>query len=152
MLKSWLMLSLAALLIWGGWGIFANLTSQYLKSYSAIVWEVAGAALVAIVVLIFFLRFSDLETNARGVTFGLLTGVTYTVGLIFLFFALRSGVGEAAAGSGGRVHTIMVITAMYPLVSAVLNYTILSEPVSGRQLLGMLLGVGAIIVFVSGGE
>lgn len=152
MLKPWLMLSLATLLIWGGWGIFANLTSQHLKSYSAIVWEVAGAALVAIVVLIFFLRFSDLETNARGVTFGLLTGVTYTVGLIFLFFALRSGVGEAAVGSGGRVHTILVITAMYPLVSAALNYTILGEPISGRQLLGMFLGVGAIVVFVSGGE
>ena len=152
MLKPWLLLSLAALLIWGGWGVFANLTAQYLRSYSAIFWEVAGAALVAVVVLVFFLRFSDLETNARGVTFGVLTGITYTIGLVFLFFALRYGVGEAAAGTGGRVHTILVITAMYPLVSAVINYTVLSEPISGRQLLGMMLGVGAIVVFVSGGE
>ena len=152
MLKPWLLLSLAALLIWGGWGIFANLTAQYLRTYSAIFWEVAGAALVAIVVLVFFLRFSGLETDPKGVTFGVLTGVTYTIGLVFLFFALRSGIGEAAVGTGGRVHTILVITAMYPLVAAVLNYTILNEPLNGRQLLGMILGVGAIVVFVSGGE
>lgn len=102
--------------------------------------------------LVVFLRVSGLETDPRGITFGLLTGVTYTIGLIFLFFALRSGVGDAVVGTGGRVHTILVITAMYPLLSAVLNYTILSEPISGRQLLGMLMGVGAIAVFVSGGE
>jgi bacterial/archaeal transporter family protein len=152
LLKPWLLLSLAALLIWGGWGIFANLTAQHLRTYSAIFWEVVGAALVAIVVLVVFLRFTGLETNPRGVTFGMLTGVTYTVGLVFLFFALRSGVSEAAVGTGGRVHTILVITAMYPLVAAVLNYTILNEPLTGRQLLGMGLGVGAIAVFVSGGE
>jgi bacterial/archaeal transporter family protein len=152
LLKPWLLLSLAALLIWGGWGIFANLTAQHLRTYSAIFWEVIGAALVAIVVLVFFLRFTGLETSPRGVTFGILTGVTYTVGLVFLFFALRSGVSEAAVGTGGRIHTILVITAMYPLVAAVLNYTILNEPLSGRQLLGMTMGVGAIVVFVSGGE
>lgn len=152
MLKPWLLLSLAALLIWGGWGVFANLTSQYLRSYSAIFWEVAGAAVVAVVVLVFFLRFTGLETDPKGITFGLLTGITYTIGLVFLFFALRSGIGDAAAGSGGRVHAVLVITAMYPLVAAVLNYTILNEPLTGRQLLGMILGVGAIVVFVSGGE
>jgi bacterial/archaeal transporter family protein len=152
LLKPWLLLSLAALLIWGGWGIFANLTAQHLRTYSAIFWEVVGAALVAIVVLVVFLRFTGLETNPRGVTFGILTGVTYTVGLVFLFFALRSGVSDAAVGTGGRIHTILVITAMYPLVAAVLNYTILNEPLSGRQLLGMTMGVGAIVVFVSGGE
>ncbi len=151
-MKPWLLLSLAALLTWGAWGIFANLTSQYLRSYSAIFWEVAGAAIVAIFVLLVFLRVSGLETDPKGITFGLLTGVTYTIGLIFLFFALRSGVGAGVAGTDGRVHTILMITAMYPLLSAVLNYTILSEPISGRQLLGMLMGVGAIVVFVSGGE
>jgi drug/metabolite transporter (DMT)-like permease len=151
-MKPWLLLSLATLLIWGGWGIFANLTARYMRTYSAVFWEVVGAAAVAIIVLIFFLRVTDLETNARGVTFGVLTGITYTVGLVFLFFALRSGVGEAAVGPGGRVHTILVITAMYPLVAAALNYTILSEPISGRQLLGMFMGVGAIAVFVSGGD
>ncbi len=151
-MKPWLMLSLAALLVWGGWGIFANLTAQHLRTYSAIFWEVAGAALVALIVLVFFLRFTGLEANLRGVTFGMLTGVTYTIGLIFLFFALRSGIGEVAVGTGGRVHTILVITAMYPLLAAALNYVILNEPVSGRQLLGMVMGVSAIAVFVSGGE
>lgn len=66
--------------------------------------------------------------------------------------ALRYGVGEAAVCAGGRVHSILVIAAMYPLVSAVLNYTILSGPISGQQLPGMILGVGAIVVFVSSGE
>jgi uncharacterized membrane protein len=152
MLKPWLLLSLATLVIWGSWGIFANLTAQYLRTYSAIFWEVAGAALVAVIVLVFFLRFSGLETDPKGITFGVLTGVTYTVGLVFLFFALRSGIGEGAVGTGGRVHTILVITAMYPLIAAALNYTILNEPLNSRQLMGMILGVGAIVVFVSGGE
>ncbi len=151
-MKPWLLLSLAALLAWGAWGIFANLTSQYLRSFSAMFWEVVGAAVVAVFVLLVLLRVTGLETNPKGVTFAMLTGITYTIGLILVFSALRSGIGDGAVGTGGRVHTILVITAMYPLLSAVLNYTILDEPVSGRQLLGMLLGVGAIVVFVSGGE
>ena len=138
-MKQWLLFSLAALLSWGAWGIFANLTARHLRSYSAIFWEVVGAATVALVVLVVFLRVNGLETPPRGVTFGVLTGVTYTVGLVFLFYALRSG-------SGGSVHTILIITAMYPLISAVLNYAILSEPINGRQLLGIqsMLHRGAV--------
>lgn len=151
-MRSWLLLSLATLLIWGVWGIFANLTAQHVRAYSAIFWEVVGAVLVAAVVLVVALRSGGLETDVRGAGFGVLTGICYTAGLLFLFFALRSGFSVAGSGTGGRVHTILVITAMYPLLSAVLNYAILNEPISGRQLLGMLLGVGAIVVFVSGGE
>lgn len=150
-MKLFLIWSLVALAVWGFWGVFANLASRHLGSYSAIFWEVVGAAIVAIVVLFGFLRVTDLQLEARGATYGILTGVSYTVGLLFLFLALRAAVGSGASDSpAGHVHTILVITAMYPLVAAVLNYFVLDEPLSLRQLVGMGLGLAAIVVFVSG--
>lgn len=145
--------SLVALAIWGLWGVFANLASRHLGSYSAIVWEVIGAAIVALIILFGFLRVTDLQADFEGMTYGILTGATYTIGLLFLFLALRAAVTSGPSnGPTGHVHTILVITAMYPLLAAVLNYIILNEPLSLRQLIGMGLGVTAIVVFVSGGE
>jgi bacterial/archaeal transporter family protein len=151
MFQTWLVLSIAALLIWGSWGVFANLTSRYLGGYSALVWEVAGAMVVGLVVLGWLIRNGGLETPVRGASFGILTGVTYTIGLGFLFLALTSVAGKGSGpDSGGNVHTIIVLTALYPVIAVALNYLILSEPVSPRQLLGMGIGLVGIAILVTG--
>jgi putative multiple sugar transport system permease protein len=51
MFPMWLILSVAALLIWGACGLFANLTARNLGGFSALVWEVIGAMIVGGVVL-----------------------------------------------------------------------------------------------------
>lgn len=138
-------------MVWGFWGLFFNLTSRHVDSYSAIVWEVLGAAVVAAIVLVGITRWSELRTDVRGALFGMATGVSYTVGLILAFAALRAGVGGAdAAGPSGRIHAVLVLTALYPLVAIVLNLLLLSEPVSARQTVALALGLAAVVIIVTG--
>lgn len=150
-MQTWLILSVAALLIWGSWGVFANLTTQYIGGFSALVWEVIGAMLVGVFVLGWLLRNGGLETATRGATFGLLTGISYTIGLTFLFLALSSVHGnQTSGGSGSQVHTVLILTALYPVLAVVLNYLVLSEPLSLRQLSGMGIGLIGIAILMTG--
>jgi bacterial/archaeal transporter family protein len=149
--QTWLILSVAALLIWGSWGVFANLTSRHLGGFSALVWEVIGALIVGVAILGWLLRNGGLETPVRGASFGILTGISYTIGLTFLFLALSSVAGKGSDSStGGSVHTVLVLTALYPVIAVVLNYAFLSEPISARQLIGMGIGLLGIGILVTG--
>lgn len=150
MFQTWILLSIAALLIWGAWGVFANLTAKHLGGFSALVWEVAGAAILGIVVLLWLAWNGALETSARGAGFGIATGVTYTAGLGFLFLALnRAGGAHSELGAAGSVHTILILTALYPVISVVLNYLLLGDPLSLRQVVGMVVGLAGIAILVS---
>lgn len=150
MLQTWLLLSIAALLIWGGWGFFANLTARYLSGFSALVWEVVGAMILGLAVLVWLTWNGTLEASARGAWLGIATGVSYTAGLAFLFIALNHASSTPANdGSAGSVHTILIITALYPVISVVLNYLLLDEPLSLRQIVGMAVGLAGIAILVS---
>ena len=39
------------------------------------------------------------------------------------------------------------MTALYPFLTILLAYFLLREPISGRQLLGMLFALAAIVLF-----
>jgi uncharacterized membrane protein len=148
---AWLVLALLALLVWGFWGLFFNLTSRHIDSYSAIVWEVLGATAVAAIVCLGILRWSSLDTGGRGALYGMATGVTYTVGLVLAFAALRAGLdSHSLSSASGRISSVLVLTALYPVVAVALNFLILSEPVSGRQLLALGLAMLAVIIIVTG--
>jgi drug/metabolite transporter (DMT)-like permease len=158
----WLALSIIALFLWGLWGVFANLTSRYFDGYNALFWEALGSVVVGVFVLFALLGVVGLEMEPRGVLFGVLTGIALHSGIIFMLFALSATAvnssndnptetaEEETPEPTGKVHTILVLTAMYPLPAAGLNYLILDEPFSGLQLIGIVLALGAIAIFVSG--
>lgn len=155
----WLILSLVALFLWGLFGVCANLASRYFDGYNVVVWDAVGAVMVGIFVLFVFLQVFSLQVEPKGVLFGLLTGISLHLGAIFMFFALNatavggsdnSATQNSSASPTGKVHTILVLTAMYPLIGAMLNYLILDEPFSIRQLIGIAVGIGAIVIFMTG--
>ena len=150
--KQWLVSSLIALFLWGFWGLFGNLASQYLDSYSATFWESMGALVVGLFVLLVFLRVKNLRFGpGRGILFSILTGASYTIGIIFFFTALIVAAEANSSGAPtGHVHTILVVTGLYPVVAAIINYFLLKEPLSLRQLVGMGMAVVAIAIFATG--
>lgn len=147
-MSSWFGVSLAALACWGVWGVFANLASRHLTAGSALVWEVVGAVLVAAVALPLVVRHEGLGLDVAGVTYAVLTGIFYTVGLGLVFLALTRSQAE---GHPGAVHTILLLTALYPLVASLLNVVILSEPLSVRQLVAIPFAVTAVVLFATAG-
>ena len=145
-MNNWLALSLTALGCWGLWGVFANLASRHLNAQSAMIWEVAGALVVAGVATLAVTRSGGLDVDIRGIAYAVLTGVFYTVGLGLVFLALTSSRAPDASGS---VHAVLMITALYPLVASLLNFFLLDEALSTRELVAMPIAVVAVILLAT---
>lgn len=133
-MENWLLSAFAALLIYGLWGFFPKLAVTYISPASALIWEVAGAMLVGLVSL-FWVGFQP-DTHPKGILFAVLTGVTGMVGTLFFF----------AAASRGKISVVVSMTALYPIITIMLAALFLREPVTAKQVLGMLCAVAAIVL------
>jgi len=134
---TWLTPSLAALFSFGLWGIFTKLSVDYIDVKSALVYQTLGVLVVGLIGL-GFMDFRPMA-NARGFSFGLLTGIAYAVGCLFYFIA----------ASRGKIITVVTITALYPLITILLSYFIFKDTVTLKQGFGILLAVGAIVLLSS---
>lgn len=106
-------------------------------SLGALILE--GAAAVGILVAYLAgLRSDEVATSRAGVTFAVLSGLCISGASILLFFALRRGGPVAATGTivlGGGVA-----------ISAILAPIIFREPLTPRRIVGVLLGIAAMVV------
>ena len=135
-MPAWLILALAALALWGVWGIFPKLATNYLSPTSVMVYEGIGHMAVVIGVLA-YLGFRP-EVQAKGITFAILAGVVGTLGSLLFLFALSRG---------GKAGVVVPLTALYPLVTIALALLILREPITWKQGFGLVFALVALILF-----
>jgi transporter family protein len=133
-MTTWLPPTLLALLLWGLWGFLSKLANAYVKPTDAYLFSVMGILLAGIVIAL-LTRFRP-GGDWRGIAFGLVSGLVMSFGAYFFYMAL----------SRGSSAVIVTATALYPLVTLLLSYVILHEPLSPRQLVGIGLAVGAIVL------
>lgn len=133
-MENWLLAALISLVIYGFWGFFPKLAVSYIDPQSALVYEVAGAAAVGLVALA-FIHFQP-ETHPKGILFAVLTGIAGMAGTLFYFAAARNG----------KITVVVSITALYPLFTILYAALFLREPVTLKQLAGMVLAIIAIIL------
>jgi transporter family protein len=132
---SWFTLSLITLFLWGFWSFFPKLATSYLDPRSALVYEIIGNLLVAIGV--FAAIKGKLAFHAKGVTFAVLAGLCGALGLVLYLYALKIG----------KTAVVITLTALYPLVGILLSSTVLKEPITFKQGLGMVFAVIAMVLF-----
>jgi len=133
-MDSWLAPACGALIIYGLWGFFPKLAVTYINPVSALIYQVAGAMLVGLATL-FWVGFQP-ETHPKGILFAVLTGVSGVLGTLFFF----------AAASRGKISVVVSMTALYPIITILLAAVFLREPVTAKQILGMLCAVAAIVL------
>ena len=133
-MENWLLPASAALIIYGLWGFFPKLAVTYINPASALIYEVAGAMLVGLASL-FWVGFQP-ESHPKGILFAVLTGVAGMLGTLCFF----------AAASRGKLSVVVSMTALYPLITILLAAIFLREPVTAKQILGMLCAVAAILL------
>ena len=108
-------------------------------SLGALILE-GTAALGILVAYVIGLRRGDaVATTRAGVLFAMLSGLCISAASILLFFALRRGGPVASTGTivlGGGVSAI----------SAMVTPIIFREPLTARRLIGVALGVAALVV------
>lgn len=134
-MESWLIPASAALIIYGFWGFFPKLAVTYINPTSALIYEVAGAMLVGLVSLV-WVGFQP-ESHPKGVLFAMLTGVAGMLGTLCFF----------AAASRGKISVVVSMTALYPIITIALAAIFLREPITAKQVLGMLCALAAIVLF-----
>jgi transporter family protein len=136
-MANWLPAALASLVLYGLWGFFPKLTVAYLDSRSAMIYYILGGLLVGLVVLA-TLKIQP-AFHPRGVVFAILTGVFGFAGTLCFF----------AAASRGRISLVVSITALYPLITILLAVIFLKEPLTIKQLTGMVCALVAILLLSS---
>ncbi|MCW5982225.1 MAG: DMT family transporter [Bryobacteraceae bacterium] len=128
-MAEWLPYSLIAVALWGAVGLLQKLGASRVSAHSLFVWLTIGFALQ----VPFLAPGSRLASMAASeVGFGLLVGLTNALGSWFLFAALERGAQASIA---------IPLTALYPLVTALLAVLLLGERLSGRQWVGLVLAV-----------
>ena len=133
-MQDWLLFSMLTLLCWGFYGFFPKLAVGYLAPRSVLLFQSLGTVAVGVLSLI-SLGFRP-QLQWRGAGFAILSGMAGAIGGLFYILAVQRG----------RVSTISALTALYPALVIVLAITVLHEPITVRQGLGMALAVVAVML------
>lgn len=136
-MNSWFLPALLTFVCWGIWAFIPKITTRYIHPMSAVIFETVGVIIAGFTVLV-FVNFRP-EIHPKGVGLGILTGLLGIAGALGFLFAVKSG----------KVSVVAMFTAMYPLVTLLLGYLILKEPITLKEGLGMLCAIAAIVLFVS---
>lgn len=133
-MTTWLPAALFALFNFGLWGLFTKLTINHIDSRSALVYQTMGVLIIGC--LTYTLLGFKTAVNLKGVSFGLLTGITYGLGCLFYFIAADKG----------KIETVVTLTALYPLITIILSYILFREAISLKQCIGIVLALFAIFL------
>ncbi|RLB95734.1 MAG: hypothetical protein DRH90_25245 [Deltaproteobacteria bacterium] len=136
-MKEWLLPTFGAFVLWGLWSFIPKITTKYISPKSAILFEVLGGIIFAIIVLI-SLQFKP-DFHPKGALLAISTGILGFAGaLCFLY-----------AASKGPISLVAVLSALYPIIAIVLAMFFLNETITIKQGLGIVLGIGAMILLTT---
>ena len=134
MTRAWILPVLLTILFWGLWAFLPKLAIRSIGVTSILIYEFVGSAVVAVVVLAHLGFRPDVEP--RGIALSVASGLFAFLGVLTYLWAIRSGPVSLTAAA----------TALYPLLTIILAAVLLSEPMSARQIAGVVLAITAMVL------
>ena len=133
----WILPAVVALVLWGVVGVLQKLGSNRLGANVLLLWVTAGYIVMLPVVL---WRSGSWTVPADALLLGVIAGCVNGLGTWLLFRALERGAKASVA---------VPLTALYPVVTVILAFIFLSERLSLREWLGVVLAVcgGALLSY-----
>jgi bacterial/archaeal transporter family protein len=128
-MAGWIVPAVAALILWGIVGVLQKLGSNRVGADSLLIWVTAGYVLVLPLVL---WKTGNWSVPLPLIFLGVVAGCVNGLGTWLLFRSLDHGAKASVA---------VPLTALYPVVTVVLAFIFLSERLSLRELLGVVLAV-----------
>ena len=132
--SSWMLLSLATVLLWGSWGLQSKLIVDRISPWMNQVLFSIGL----LPLLVWMLFWKNLRQAAgepkKGAAYGLLTGIFGGLGNVTFYLAL----------SGGKASVIVPLVGLAPLITVVLAVVILKESINRAQAVGVVLALISI--------
>ena len=134
--ETWLVYAVVTLLLWGISGFMSKLAVGYMSPNRVLGYQVLGALLTGV------LLFPSLELKfefGKGAFFGILLGVSAILGSLFFLLSVELG----------KVSVVTMVSALYPLVTILLAFFFLKEPITLKQGMGMILALIAMALLSS---
>lgn len=132
-MQVWIIPAALSVLFWGLWGFFGKIASGGMPPRSVLFVESLVGLLVAAAWMAAY-GFKLEATSAKAPLYAILTGLALGFGQMFFFIAL----------SRGKASIVILMTALYPLVTIALSFAFLKEGVTWTQGLGIALALAAI--------
>ena len=133
-MTNWLTPALIAFVFWGVWAFLPKIATQYINPNSVIVYEVIGSVIVGLIALL-SVDFK-LQTQPLGIFWAVIIGALGLGGSFAYVYAV----------SKGPVGIISIFTALYPILTILLAYFVLHEPITIKQAIGMVMALAAIFL------
>lgn len=141
-MTAWLTWTVLALLSWGVWAVLSKLLGEALTPEQSQVLSTLGM-LPIFLPLALSKRAHLRGVSRRGLFLALMGGIVTCLGNVAYYSALARG---------GKVATVVSLTALYPLATVLLAVLLLKERLNRIQLAGVALSLAAIWLFnVQGG-
>jgi bacterial/archaeal transporter family protein len=138
-MPTWLLWSLATIVLWGTWGLVSKIASAGVDAYVNQLLYTAGLAPLLVFAAWTVHKHRSAEKKrddqARGVFWAFLTGILGGVGNIAFFEALVKG---------GKASVVAPVTALFPMVTVLLALIFLRERLGRVQWVGLGLAFVAI--------
>ena len=136
-MREWVIPSLGVFVAWGFWGFLPKLTVRYLPPRDAVIYEILGGVLLAVILMVIY--GPRLQTDWRGVALSAVTGL---VGFVGALLYLRAVVN-------GPVSLVTTISALYPVLVIAMAYFFLGETINLRQGIGDVMAMTAIYLIAT---
>jgi transporter family protein len=137
-LPTWLIWSLATIVLWGTWGLVSKIASAGIDAYvNQLLYTVGLVPLLVFVAWTVSKRSQGVkrEGQHKGIFWAFLTGILGGLGNLAFFQALVKG---------GKASVVAPVTALFPVVTVLLALVFLKERLGRVQWLGLALAFVAI--------
>jgi len=137
-LEDWMMLSLITMVCWGIWGFLLKLASKHM-SWHQIYVSASLATFTAVIGLLVYFKQPPNPSNP-GFILAASAGAMGVTGAMLFYIALGRG----------KASIIVPVTALYPVITALLSFFILQEKLSVVQALGVFLAILSLVLISTG--
>lgn len=133
-MPAWLSFALLSTLFWGVWAFLVKIGTGSLSPEQLQFLFVAG--MLPLVLAAAARERFRIQTDRRGVCFGLLNGILATLGMVAFYIAMERG----------KASVVGPVTALFPLFTVAGAVIFLRERLNRVQVMGMVLATAAIVV------
>lgn len=132
-MQNWIIPAVLSVSFWGLWGFFGKLSSGGMPARSVLFIEsLVGFLVAAGWMAAYGFKFDAVSTKPT--LYAVLTGLALGFGQMCFFIALGRG----------KASVVVIMTALYPLITIALSFFFLREGVTWTQAVGIALALAAI--------
>lgn len=135
-MKMWHVYSLLCLVLWGFWGIFGKLATRTVPTRNYIFLVLIGNAIVLPIFFLFLSKGQSFKIDSMDKWYAVFSSIAYFVGGVLFFIAL----------SKGETTRVVLLTAMYPVITILFSTLFLHETMSATKIVGIATAFVSIVL------